>query len=208
MLLCTSRQMHRCSSSLALCRRHFVCSYFKTAVLRRLSVLLQKGSVANNFADCNKSDSVGLLQHCSIRAVLASLPGEPTANRPIARPIDRLRLKRLILGPTRRRTRRICSGNVQEKPEQNSQAPLRRPVRNTRTERRKQDRRRGNQGKVDVAEARGPQQRVTGAGQHKAERSRNADRKTGKRRGTDRAMHRFVECTERLYRKRCRAAEW
>ena len=113
--VCKLRQRHRCSSFLALCHRNFVCSYFTTVVLRRHSVLLQAGSVANIIANCNKSDSVGLLQHFSIRAVLASLPGEPTANRPIARQINRLRLKRLILGPTRRRTRRICSGNVQNR---------------------------------------------------------------------------------------------
>ena len=33
MLLCKSRQRHRCSSSLALCHRHFVCGFFATVFL-------------------------------------------------------------------------------------------------------------------------------------------------------------------------------
>ncbi|MCI0871864.1 MAG: hypothetical protein J4O07_08615 [Chloroflexi bacterium] len=47
---------------------------------RRLSALLQLAIVANSFADCNKLDAVGLLQHCSIRAVLASLPAWESVN--------------------------------------------------------------------------------------------------------------------------------
>ena len=66
-------------------------------------MFLQVGIVANSFADCNKLDFVGLLQHFSFRALFPSLPGESTANRPKARQIDWLRLKRLILGPTRPR---------------------------------------------------------------------------------------------------------
>jgi len=43
-------------------------------------VFLQVGIVADSFANCNKSESVGLLQHCSIRAVLPSLPAWESVN--------------------------------------------------------------------------------------------------------------------------------
>ena len=43
-------------------------------------MFLQVDIVADSFADCNKSESVGLLQHCSIRAVLPSLPAWESVN--------------------------------------------------------------------------------------------------------------------------------
>lgn len=43
-------------------------------------MFLQVGIVSDSFADCNKSESVGHLQHCSIRAVLPLLPAWESVN--------------------------------------------------------------------------------------------------------------------------------
>ena len=43
-------------------------------------MFLHVGIVADSFADCNKSDAVGHLQHFSIRAVLPSLPAWESVN--------------------------------------------------------------------------------------------------------------------------------
>ena len=71
--------------------------FLRQIFCRRLLMLLQVRSFANNFNDCNRSGYVGVLQQRLARVVLAALAGRATGNWAIALSINTLRLKRISL---------------------------------------------------------------------------------------------------------------